>query len=440
MYTENTFKILDEYLVTLTKFYNSTVVPRRLSRASALVFVWAEPVDAHSRPAGVLPKQDPVGSINMSSDLTAGLSAFTVDLYKVLLSGNSHQNIVVSPFSIAAALSMTLAGARERTASEIAAVLHTKDDLIHKQFAEFFSKALTYSSDVTLEVANRLYVEKTFSIFKEYLAILNDCYNSIVMPVNFASEAEAARLAINAWVEEATKSKIKDLLPSGCLDSDTRLVLINAIYFKGLWNQKFNPDATTLRKFHVSKQMIKEIHMMHKQSKFKIAECNDLNVNAVEIPYKGDRTSMVILLPGEIDGLEKLEAALTPSKLSVILEGLRSTAVDLSLPRFKVEHNVNLMTVLQSMGVRKLFAHEADLSGISGKKDLVVSAAFHKAFVEVNEEGTEAAAATALLIRKKMCLNITSPFPFVVDHPFMFFIRSHDPDVILFAGSVRDIQ
>lgn len=386
----------------------------------------------------VLTKQGPAGSITMSVDLTAALSAFTVDLYKVLLSNSSHKNIVASPFSIAAALSMILAGAKERTATEIAAVLHTKDDLIHKQFAEFFSKVSAYAPDVTLEVANRLYAERRFNILQGYLAMLNDCYNSAMVPINFTSEAEAARLEINAWVKDATKSKIKDLLPSGCLNSDTRLVLINAIYFKGLWNQPFSPAVTTLEEFYVSKETTKNVRMMHKKSKFNLIICSHLNANAVEIPYKGGKTSMVILLPNEVDGLETLEVALTPSNLSDILKGLKSTVVDLSLPRFKVEHDVNLKAVLQAMGVRDMFACDADLSGISGARDLVVSAALHKAFVEVNEEGTEAAAATGMML-SKTSIKSKPPFPFVVDHPFMFFIRSLDPDVILFAGSVRDI-
>lgn len=374
----------------------------------------------------------------MSADLTTAVLAFTIDLYRQLLSDSGGtSNIVVSPFSIAAALSMTLAGAKHSTADEIATVLHVKNDSIHKQFSEFLAKVSSFAPDVTLEVANRLYAEKTFNILEQYLAVLKESYKSTVVPVNFKSEAEAARLAINAWVEEATKSKIKDLLPSGAVDYDTALVLVNAVYFKGLWKEKFNPNATSLQTFHVYNGVTKEVHMMYKQSHFKInTQCSDLNVNAIEIPYKGGKTSMVILLPHEIEGLSKLEAALTPSKFSDVLAGLDSELVDLSLPRFKIEHSVGLKGVLEKMGVRELFSSKADLSGIDGKKELTVSAALHKAFVEVNEEGTEAAAATGMVMMARCAIM---GIPFAVDHPFMFFIRSHDPDVILFAGSVRDI-
>lgn len=376
----------------------------------------------------------------MSAELTAALSAFTVDLYKqVLAKSGRTKNIVVSPFSIAATLSMTLAGARERTADELANVLHVKDNLIHSQFSEFFARVSAYSPDVVLQVANRMYAEETYNILEEYLATLKKFYNSTVVPVDFKNEAEAVRLTINAWVEEVTKSKIIDLLPSGELDSDCVLVLVNAIYFKGLWDKQFNAEATALKKFHALKEAAKEVHMMYKQSELKInVECGDLNAAAVEIPYKGGKTSMVILLPHEVDGLPQLEAALTPSKLLDIVGGLETNVVELSLPRFKIELSVDIKNVLQSMGVQDLFSHKADLSGIGGKKDLVVSAALHKAFVEVNEEGTEAAAATGI-VKKKKKKCIISTIPFVVDHSFMFFIKSHDPDVILFAGSVRDM-
>ncbi|XP_075555042.1 iris-like isoform X2 [Dermacentor variabilis] len=374
----------------------------------------------------------------MPVDLTTPISAFTIDLYKQLDSGSDGtKNVVFSPFSIAAALSMTLAGAKDHTATEITNVLHINGDVIHAQFSEFFAKVETCAPDVMLDVANRLYSEKTFVVLEDYISTLKKFYNSTVMPVDFKSSAEAARLAINAWVEETTKSKIKDLLPSGAVDSDTALVLINAIYFKGLWKDQFNPKATTLQEFHRSKETAKEVQMMHKQSRFKInTKCTDLNANAIEIPYKGGKTSMVILLPHEVDGLPDLEATLTPSKLLDVLNGLDSKTVALSLPRFRIEYRLDLKKTLHVMGIKDLFTDKADLSGIDGKKDLMVSAAVHKAFVEVNEEGTEAAAATGMLGRPKSAVRV---IPFSVDHPFMFFIRSHDPDVILFAGSVRNV-
>lgn len=378
----------------------------------------------------------------MSLELNAAVSAFTVDLYKHILSDSGGtKNIVFSPFSIAAALSMTLAGAKQRTADEIANVLHIQGNTIHSLFSEFLANISTYAPDVALDVANRLYAEKSYDILDEYVATLQKFYNTTVVPVNFKNEAEAARLVINAWVEEVTKSKISELLPFGEVDSDCVLVLVNAIYFKGLWEKQFSPETTTLKEFHVSKEAARKVHMMYMQAEFKVnLECGDLKAAAVEIPYKGGWTSMVILLPHEVDGLPHLEATLTAAKLSNIFTGLETADVGLSLPRFKVELSVNIKNVLQSMGVQDLFSHKADLSGISGGRDLVVSAAFHKAFVEVKEEGTEAAAATAIVKKKKKkCISSSSAIPFVVDHSFMFIIKCRDSDVILFAGSVRDV-
>uniref|UniRef100_A0A023FKT4 Putative serine proteinase inhibitor n=1 Tax=Amblyomma cajennense TaxID=34607 RepID=A0A023FKT4_AMBCJ len=376
----------------------------------------------------------------MAEDLSSATLAFSLNLHRQLLAATSGsgKNVVFSPFSIATALSMTLAGARGRTAEEIAAVLHTgklKD--VHTNFSEFLAKISGLAPDVTLEVANRLYCEKTYSILEEYTGALKKFYGSGVEPANFKTEAEQARLAVNAWVEKTTKSKIKDLLPSGTVDYDTALVLVNAVYFKGLWQEPFNPRRTSQKHFHTSKDKTKNVDMMRREGEYRMCEkCDDLKASAIEIPYKGGKTSMLILLPYDVEGLTDLEAALTPSKVADVLKCLGSTkTVKLSLPRFKVEQAVNLKDTLSSMGVKELFAETADLSGIDGKQELSVSAAIHKAFVEVNEEGTEAAAATAMPAANSC--EITPKF--TVDHPFMFLIRSHNPDIVLFLGSVRDI-
>lgn len=377
----------------------------------------------------------------MANDLSSATLAFSLHLHKQLLAAASGggKNVVFSPFSIATALSMTLAGARGKTAEEIATVLHTgelKD--VHTNFSEFLTKISGLAPDVTLEVANRLYCEKTYSILEEYTGALKKFYGSAVEPANFKTEAEQARLAVNAWVEKTTKSKIKDLLPSGTVDYDTALVLVNAVYFKGLWQEPFKPRRTSQKHFHLSKEKVKNVDMMCNEGEYRMCnKCDDLKAGAIEIPYKGGKTSMLILLPYDVDGLADLEAALTPSKVASVLKCLGSAeTVILSLPRFKVEQAINLKDTLSTMGVKELFADTADLSGIDGKQELAISAAVHKAFVEVNEEGTEAAAATAMPAANS-CEMFTPHF--TVDHPFMFLIRSHNPDIVLFLGSVRDI-
>lgn len=378
----------------------------------------------------------------MTAELSHAVLAFGVDLYKqfIVNAGRNARNVVASPFSIATTLSMTLAGARGHTAEEIANALHTENSNdVHSHFCNFLAQLLGCAPEVTLEIANRLYCERAFSVLDEYTNMLEKFYGSAVMPANFKSEAEEARLAINAWVEEATKSKIKDLLPGGIIDSDTALVLVNAVYFKGAWKDQFDTFATSLGNFHVSKGKVKTVDMMHNVARYRVCtKCEGLKAGAIELPYKGGKASMLILLPDDVEGLADLEASLTATNLAGIMAALQGPAksVNLSLPRFKVEQATDLKMTLRCMGIKDLFSDGADLSGINGKKELAVSAAIHKAFVEVSEEGTEAAAATVMAASNSCARFATN---FTVDHPFMFLIRWHDPSVILFMGSVRDI-
>ncbi|CAN7937666.1 unnamed protein product [Ixodes hexagonus] len=374
----------------------------------------------------------------MASNLACPLFDFTLDLYKQLLvQTGGAANIFYSPFSIAAALSMTLAGARHGTAKQIEHTMHLDSDAVHKHFADILSKIDSYAPDVMLQVANRLYSDRSFSVLPAYATLLKEFYNTTMKPVDFGKDPNASRLEINAWVEEVTQSKIKDLLPERSIDFDTVLVIVNAIYFKGLWSFQFNPEATSPQEFHETKDRTRTVDMMYKQAKFRMNRCNEHKLSVLEIPYQGKKTSMVILLPDEVDGLPALEKMLTASTLTKILGDLKhETLVDLHLPRFKLEQTTDLKATLMAMGIHDLFTSSADLSGMSGDKNLEISAAVHKAFVEVNEEGTEAAAASAFVVRARCAVHGA---PFTVDHPFLFVIRSHDPDVILFIGSVRHI-
>lgn len=366
---------------------------------------------------------------------------FSVDLYKQLLSeSNQHGNIFCSPFSISAALSMALGGARGNTAKELSAVLQVEGDAIHSQFSGFFSKLPGYAKDVKLHVANRMYCEQTFPVLESYLSLLKDSYEATIESVDFRNNYESVRNQVNAWVEKTTQSKIKDLLPSGSVDALTTLILVNAIYFKGLWKSQFNTRATRCSDFHLDRKNKKQVDTMYQKSSFKMGSCNDLDVTALEIPYQGAKTSMVVLLPNDVEGLSKLEERLTDHKLKNLFNMLRSRSnVELYLPKFKLEHTIGLKKTLQAMGINDFFSSRADLSAISAAGNLVATDVVHKAFVEVNEEGTEAAAATAVVM---MCRSARMPeitHKFVVDHPFMFLIRSHDPEVVLFVGSVREL-
>ncbi|CAN7947591.1 unnamed protein product [Ixodes hexagonus] len=376
-----------------------------------------------------------------SPSLSYHILNFSVDLYKRLkpCGGGEVGNIFCSPFSIAAALSMALAGAKGNTAKQIAETLHSKDDKIHSHFSNFLSQLPSYAPDVALHIANRMYTEQTFHPKAEYTALLQKSYDSTIKAVDFANSADQVRLEVNAWVEEMTKSKIRNLLTPGTVDALTTLILVNAIYFKGLWESQFKPKATKPQDFRLTLQTSKTVDMMYQKGDFKMGQCSDLKVTALEIPYKGNKTSMVILLPEDVEGLSVLEEQLTAAKLTALLGSMYVTSdVNLHLPKFKLEQSIGLKDVLMAMGVKDFFTPLADLSGISDSEKLCASDVIHKAFVEVNEEGTEAAAATAIPIML-MCARFPVVVNFVVDHPFMFLIHSHDPDVILFMGSVREL-
>uniref|UniRef100_L7LQN0 Putative tick salivary serpin n=1 Tax=Rhipicephalus pulchellus TaxID=72859 RepID=L7LQN0_RHIPC len=376
-----------------------------------------------------------------TNPLGYSLLHFSVDLYKQLTRKSDHSsgNIFYSPFSISAALSMALAGARNTTAKQLADVLHVDSEEVHKHFSDFISKLPGYAPDVKLHVANRMYSEKTFPVLDSYLSILRDCYGSTIESVDFRNNFENVRRQVNAWVEQATQSKIRDLIQPGSVDSLTTLILVNAIYFKGLWKSQFNKNHTRPSDFHLDSNSKTLVDMMYQKSDFGMAHNMALEATALEIPYRGGKTSMVVLLPDKIDGLSALEETLSAEKLTQVFMDLQHyTNVKLYLPRFKFEHMIYLKQTLAAMGIEELFSlASADLRGISADGNLFATEVVHKAFVEVNEEGTEAAAATAVVMGFGCSASRVIERKFIVDHPFMFLIRSRYPDVILFMGSVR---
>ncbi|XP_075555089.1 iris-like [Dermacentor variabilis] len=374
-----------------------------------------------------------------ASSLGNSVLNFSVDLYKQLMAKDQRDgNIFFSPFSISAALSMALGGARSDTAEELSAVLHVDADEVHSHFASFFSKLPDYAVGVKLNIANRMYAEQTFPVLSSYVALLRDKYNTTIESVDFRNKYESVRLEVNSWVEKTTESRIRELLPSGTVDAMTTLILVNAIYFKGLWSSQFDSKYTRTSDFHLDSRNKTQVEMMFQESSFSMGHSDDMEVEALEIPYCGSKTSMVLLLPKDIEGLSKLEERMTGSALSKMLENMRRCSnVKLYLPKFKLEQAVNLKAVLQGMGINDFFGLAADLSAISDAGKLVATEVIHKAFVEVNEEGTEAAAATAVIMMCRSARMSEVERKFVVDRPFMFLIRSHDPEVVLFIGSVR---
>ena len=367
-----------------------------------------------------------------------GNTAFALDLYSRLK--DEDGNLFFSPYSISVALAMTYAGARENTAQQMSQTLRFSLDpqRLHPAFGKLEERleALQEEGNVQLEIANSLWPHKSYPILEEYIGLVKKYYGVKITPLDYAANIEAARSIINEWVEEKTKDKIKDMIGPGVLDALTRLVLVNAIYFKGNWADQFEEELTKDAPFHPLSGESIEVPMMKQQETFGYAEHEDLQI--LQMPYAGDEMSMLVLLPKNMDGLANLQSVLSKENLEKWIKSIRKKEVLVFLPKFKVTSQFRLDEALASMGMTDAFSPEkADLSGIDGEPHrLYIGAVIHKAFVDVNEEGTEAAASTAVGFT---LASMPEPVPtFRADHPFIFMIRDNNTGSILFMGRIVD--
>ncbi|XP_014796462.1 PREDICTED: serpin B6-like [Calidris pugnax] len=371
--------------------------------------------------------------------LCAANTTFALDLLRKLCEEKSGQNVFFSPFSISSALSMILLGSKGNTEAQIAKVLSlNKSEDAHNGYQSLLSEINDPNTKYILRTANRLYGEKTFEFLSSFIESSQKLYHAGLEQTDFVNASEDCRKQINGWVEERTEGRIQNLLAEGILNSLTRLVLVNAIYFKGNWEEQFNKESTTERPFHINKNETKPVQMMFKKARFNMTYIGDLQTKILELPYVGNELSMIILLPNAIEdestGLESLQRELTYEKLIdwINPEMMDSTEVRVSLPRFKLEEDYDLKPLLSSMGMPDAFdLKKADFSGMSAGNELVLSEVVHKSFVEVNEEGTEAAAATAGVMMLRCAMIVPE---FTADHPFLFFIRHNKTSSILFCG------
>lgn len=311
---------------------------------------------------------------------------------------------------------------------------------IHAGFTKLLSEINRAGAPYALSLASRLYGEQSYSFIEKFLSDTKTLYEAELETVDFISNADAARVNINTWVEKRTQEKIKDLLAEGDVDSLTRLVLVNAIYFKGSWERKFSEEHTREQQFKINKNESKPVQMMFQKAKFPLVFIPDMNCQILELPYAGKDLSMLIMLPNAMEddttGLQKLESALTYENF---VEWTRPDMMDLlevevSLPRFRMEETYDMKALLVGLGMVDAFdSQRADFSGLSPNNDLVLSKVVHKSFVEVNEEGTEAAAATGAIMMMRCLMR---PERFHADHPFLFFIRHNPSKSILFYGRV----
>ncbi|NWY58306.1 SPB10 protein, partial [Chionis minor] len=399
--------------------------------------------------------------------VSTSVGKLTVDLFNKLNETNKGKNIFFSPWSISSALALVYLGAKGNTATEMAEVLHftqaagaerssvarpsrgrpkrRKMDPEHKQAEDIHSgfKELTTAinkprSTYSLRSANRIYVEKTFPLLPTYIQLSKNYYKAEPHKVNFKTAPEQTRKEINTWVEKQTEGKIKDLLSSQDVVNSTKLILVNAIYFKAEWEVKFRAGDTDLQPFRLSKNKTKPVKMMYMRNTFPVLIMETMNFKMIELPYVKRELSMFILLPDDIKdsttGLEQLERELTYEKLSEWTDSkkMTETLVDLYLPKFTMEERYDLSEKLSSMGMHSAFSSNADFSGMAGKGDVLISKVFHKSFVAVDEEGTEAAAATVAVSLTSAL--VSHALKFKVDHPFHFFIRHNKSKSILFFG------
>jgi serpin B len=363
-------------------------------------------------------------------------NAFALDLYGKLAAGEQG-NLFFSPNSIETALTMTYAGARGKTAAEMAAVLHLPpgSDAIHKDFGAFLGQLNGETGQprgYELSVANALWGQTGFDFLPAFVNVLKTDYGAGLDEVDYKQNAEGARQAINGWVSKETHDKITNLIGPGVLNATTRLVLTNAIYFKGIWAVPFNKNGTHDEPFHISANEDSKVPMMHRTGEYGCMEAADFQ--ALELPYSGRRLSMIILLPRRIDGLPQLETQLSTSNLSDWFGKFIEKQVAVALPKFRMTEKFELSPTLGSLGMQDAFNPvTADFSGMTGTKDLFISNVIHKAFVAVDEEGTEAAAATGVVMAARAMMP-SAPTVFRADHPFLFLIKDDQSGAILFLG------
>uniref|UniRef100_A0A8B9C366 Serpin family B member 11 n=1 Tax=Anser brachyrhynchus TaxID=132585 RepID=A0A8B9C366_9AVES len=385
------------------------------------------------------------------SSISRPITEFCLDLYDKFNKTAEGQNILFSPTSISIALALIHLGTRNNTAAQIEKVLHfssaagrtglgselesaapenkpersqerrsslssqcnTDGNLNHEAFHALLLQLQNLGKSYVLSLASNLFIQEKFELKQKYLMCSKKLYGAELQTVDFKRDLEAAILKINAWVENKTQGKIKELFVSGMIDTDALLVLVNVIYFKASWEHKFEGKNTVQRDFKLNQNASKPVQMMYQKGTFKLGYIEELGTQVLELPYAQKSLSMIILLPGDMadgsaGGLEQIESTMTYENLMLwsSSEHMFETTVEVYLPRFKLEGTFNLNEVLKAMGMTDIFSEKADLSALSPVKSLVLSNVVHKTYVEVNEEGTVAAAATgAVIVRRSLPLT-----------------------------------
>ncbi len=363
------------------------------------------------------------------------VNEFTFSLYKNLAAAQKRKNIFLSPYSISTALSMTYAGARGLTETEMEKVLSIDPD-IHRSMAALMSNINSVPTDTAkVSTANAVWPAKQEKLLAEYVDTVRNYYGASLNPINYNTGVEKARKTINKWVEKQTEGKIKDIIGEGVLRKDTPLVLTNAVYFKSDWLEKFEKHNSLAKPFWVKRdKSVPTIMMNRTGDSIKYAKTG--NSEIAELPYKDSRFSMLVILPDKATDIETVEKNVTESLLKEWASKMSPQKVRITIPKFKIEQSFELNKALAEMGMPSAFdSDSADFSGMNGKHNMYIGSVIHKTFVEVGEDGTEAAAATAVIMMKtSFAPGHEDYIEFNADRPFIFLIKDNENNAILFIG------
>ncbi|XP_039957404.1 serine protease inhibitor 42Dd-like isoform X3 [Bactrocera tryoni] len=360
---------------------------------------------------------------------------FAVKLFNHMYKSDPNKNIIYSPFSIQTCVGMARIGAVGETAAELDRGLGLPPNDVTAIADTFHNVLVTYKDSPILKIANKIYVMQGYSVKKEFNEIATTKFYSSADSINFADNANAAN-TINKWVESKTNNLIKNLISPDALDSDTRVVLVNAIHFKGEWKYQFPKSATRDDDFYLNEVDSVRVPMMNLKESFGYGVISELDATVLEMPYKDSDLSMVVILPNSRTGLASLQEKLKNFNLSDITRYLIHTKVIVKMPKFKAEYDIELNDALINLGMARMFSKDAEFSNmLDSDEPLQVSKVVHKAFIEVNEEGTEAAAATAVIVSRITSVGGGPPPPrlFIADKPFAYIIKNK-ANLILFAG------
>ncbi|MFH1279596.1 MAG: serpin family protein [Candidatus Eisenbacteria bacterium] len=409
---------------------------RRIGITIGVLVLLASPSLATDKSRQWTSREIPADSKAEVRKVVSAANDLAIDLYGALAA--KEGNLFFSPTSVSASLAMTYAGAAGATRDEMAGVLGfpLEDPKFDASYGMLL-RSLSGANDAgfyELRMANRLWGRKGTAFLAPFLKITGESYGAPIQAVDLAGDPEGSRKAINAWIGERTNGRIPEAVKS--LSPAARLVLTNAIYFHGSWKDPFKEDDTRDLPFHVTAADSIDVPMMHRQGTYPYGK--EEGVRVLELPYAGEDLNMVVVLPDEKDGLGAIEGTLDKEKLRAWLRCAGDAEVDVYLPRFRMTDEFDLAPVLAGMGMPSLFKRgDADLSGMTADTDLFVSNVFHSSFVDVNEKGTEAAAATGVVVALEL-VERSAPPVFRADHPFLFFIRDKWTGAILFMGRVAD--